>query len=367
MPLLPVHAKSTRIPLAEFYFFAIITIASFFYAYLDTSYSTDGDVSYPDINQGIYNSSSPYLTIATMPFRVNSMKVVNELLTSISSWLRLDDSIVVHLYDIVGGMGNQSDLLINKLQEIWGSDRVFVRGTIVREMHAETIPQIFEQVEREAKSPLVAYINNDMILDPDFMKYLRSTATFFGKYNNWSFHVSRTNLNNTCRELVNYSVIQSPEWPEKFNEIKEKYFEKTQVYGYDVFLWNRLGISMKKAKIPKFLIGRPFFEYSVIAGIKRQGWFITGFPTLLSFHISHPGRLSFQFKKNTSDFIYCEKLHLKSRDMSVRNIDINLRINETYVTIFHKPRDILPNTTFTTFPVQHYLVNPLLYLDKKLF
>ena len=367
MILFPKHSKSVNAPIFEFILIFSITGFVYFFGASKFTKSVETEISYIDINQELYNSSHPYLTIATMPFKVNNMNVVEELLTTISSWLALDQSVVVHLYDIVGGMGNMSQLLIDKLQEIWGKERVFVRGMIVKEMQAETIPQIFEQVEREAISPLVAYINNDIILDPDFMKYLRATATFFGRYNNWSFHVSRSNLNYSCRYMVNYSVIKSKNWRDSFNEVKDKCFEITQLYGYDVFLWNRLGISMKKAHMPKFLIGRPFFEYTVISSIMRQGWFITAYPILLSFHISHPGRLSFAYKPNTSDYQYVYKLHMKTKDISVRNVDINMKINLSHVTKYHKKRDIFDNTTYTTFPVQTYIINPLIFLNKKWF
>lgn len=378
------QVKVLSIPIKEFIFYVIILLTFYLALGFGDNTALIGDVSYPDINgypindhqnfsrNEIYNSSHPYLTIATIPFKVNSMKVVDELLTSISSWLNLDKSVVVHLYDIKKGMGNMSNVLIDKLQEIWGKDRVFVRGKIIKRKKdlSERIPQIFETVEKNAISPLVAYINNDIILDPEFFKYLQTTAVFFSKYNNWSFHVARTNLNDSCRSKITYSTILSKDWPTTFETLKNQCITSTQVYGYDVFLWNRIpntGISMKKGKIPGFFIGKPFFEYSVITAVRSQGWLITAFPKLLSFHIEHPERMRMSIFKNTSDYNYTLKLHLKSHDMSVRNVDLNLRINLSHVTLYHKKQNILPGDNFTTFPVQHYMKCPLLPFDKRFF
>ena len=282
-------------------------------------------------NDGSQFYGVPLITIGAIPFGVNTPAILRQFEVSIGSWLRASAQIVVHLYDVVGGMGNLSSILIENLQREFGPSRIFIAGKIVKQYKIETIPEAFSAVEAGTKTIFSAWFSNDMILPTNWMDYVFATIRYFREYNNYSMHFPRQALHVSCRDEIWLDNITSGNWPQFSANFFQKCRRKVQSIGYDCYLWNHLGINMTASGLLPFYIGRPFFDGAIIWKQMQQGWFVSVYPALMTYHLEHPDRLQYAKVVMHPDSQYNLNLSRKEGGHQWWNNQFTLRMNLTHV------------------------------------
>jgi hypothetical protein len=114
----------------------------------------------------------PLVTVGRIPFGVNSDTILQQFLVSIGSWPGLSAQIVVHLYDVVGGMGALASPLLGSLQQEFGCEGVPIGDEIHKKHKIETVTESIEIIERHTETVFAAWFSTDMILAPDWMEYV---------------------------------------------------------------------------------------------------------------------------------------------------------------------------------------------------
>jgi hypothetical protein len=284
----------------------------------------------PVLNDGSPYYGKPLITVGAIPFGVGTDTIVNQFQVSIGSWLRASAQVVVHLYDIVGGMGPLSPRLLERLQLEFGSDRVFVRGTILKKLRIETLPEAFEIIEKYAETVYAAWFSNDMILGPEWMDYVYAAQRYFADYKNFSMHFPRRDLFESCRGNISIDNVATMTWSGFFFEFRKRCRSRLHTLGYDCYLWNLLGINMTAAHVEPFFIGRPNFDGAIIRKQLEQGWYVTTYPWAQTYHMEHPDRKQFTHLKKHPDSVYNAGLlaSIGGREWRNDEMNISLSLNE---------------------------------------
>jgi hypothetical protein len=224
-------------------------------------------------------------------------------------------------------MGTLSPTLLDSLQVEFGADRVFIRDTIVKKMRVETLPEAFEMIERYTHTVFSGWFSNDMILPMNWMDYVYVTMHYFREYQNFSMHFARRDLFVSCRKDISLANVASQEWPTFFEEFRTRCRSRLHRLGYDCYLWNHVGINMTAAQVEPFFIGRPNFDGAIIRRQMAQGWFVTAYPAVLTYHMEHPDRKQFTKRPTHPDSLYNTQLYESLGSPQWVNEDFNLRIS----------------------------------------
>jgi hypothetical protein len=279
------------------------------------------------LNDGSVYYGKPLVTVGTIPFGVKNEYILNQFLVSIGSWLRASAQIIVHIYDVIDGMGPFSSQLVELLQNEFGTERIMVRGKILRKLHIETIAEAFEIIESHTETVFAGWFSTDMILAPDWMNYVFACMQYFGEYKNYSMHFVRRDLYVSCRKDINLEKIVSLEWPVWFSAFKRRCNSRLHNLGYDCYLWNYRGINMTAAHLAPFFIGRPDFDGAIISTQMKLGWFVSTFTATETFHLEHPDRPQYTKIKNHPDSIHNRKLMMANGGLEFPNSVLNLRLS----------------------------------------
>ena len=312
--------------------------------------------SYQKVN---YTRPKQYLTIGATLFQISTPGIYHDTLNAIGSWLSSSPSVIVHLYDIQGGMGNLSQPLIQELQKRFGKDRIFVKGFIQKRLAIEDLALIIETIEADCETPLCALINTDIIISPETIDYLYIVDDYFGDIKNWSVHFPRANLDPSCRPKVNIDIVNSDNWSTTISTIAKECMIRIQPFGWDIFLWNHLGISLGHANIPRYLYGRPHFEYGIAKRTMEQGYYLTTYPFFYSYHLDHPERGQVQFNPKHPHAQYNFNLNRINHIQSFPNSNIPVRMNKTY--IFTKHEQKLSRPKWATSSIKYHFNKPFSY------
>lgn len=320
----PLSVKAAAIFAILFYY---ITIICFYKFQQDHKKGRLAMQDIAAINNPFYGK--PMMTIGVIPFDVNSMVIYNQFLVSIGSWLRCTQQVVVYVYDVVGGMGKLSDELVKELQRRFGKERIFIKGKIIKSLKIETIPEVFERIEADTETLLSSFMSNDMILPINFMDSLFIIKNYMQNYHNWSVHYPRRDLFVNCRKYYSIGVVDSMQWDQYSRDVANKCLSRLHTVGYDVYVWNHLGINIKKAKIPPYYMGRPYFDSGIMTRMAEQGWMISTFPTLETYHLEHPERVQYAKgpHKNHPDSVRNRELEKSNGFYSIRNEFVNIRLD----------------------------------------
>jgi hypothetical protein len=84
---------------------------------------------------------------------------------------------------------------------------------------------------------------------------------------------------------------------------------------------------MTAANLAPFFIGRPNFDGPIMKKQMDQGWFVTAYPALLTYHLEHPDRKQFTKKPEHPDSKYNTRLHQSVGGMAWVNDQLDLRIS----------------------------------------
>lgn len=291
----------------------------------------------------------PLVTIGVIPFGVTTELILKQFQVSLGTWLRGTSQIQIYAYDVVGGMGPLAPTLISSLQTEFGEERIKVKGKIIKQFKIETIPEAFAQVERDCETQFCAFASNDIILRHDWIDMVYATRKYFGNYNNYSMHFPRRDLFESCRSGISLDNIFNGDSSRFLPNSHKYYVNSTQEYikfmdtqfvncksrihtvGYDVYLWNIVGINMTKANISPYYIGRPHFDFAIMRRQMDQGWFITTFPDHFTYHYEHPDRKQYAKRRSHPDSQYNLNLQKQDNLSYYRNEYFNFRINGTHI------------------------------------
>ncbi|OHT17399.1 hypothetical protein TRFO_12351 [Tritrichomonas foetus] len=332
----------------------VVTLLVLYYATNSFSHNKNYSsfINFHDVQNTSKYYGKPLITIGVIPFDVNTQTILQQFQVSIGSWLRGTAQVVVYVYDIVTGMGNLAPQLLESLQEEFGKDRIFIKGKIIKELKIETIPEAFERVELDSETVFCAFCSNDIILRPDWIDYVYAARKFFGPYNNWSLHVPRRDLFESCRKDVTLKEIASENYPSFLEEFAKRCRSRLHSVGYDVYFWNHLGINMTKANLPKYYIGRPNFDSGIIQKQMDQGWFVTTYPIHESYHLEHPDRIQYAKRMSHPDSVYNTELERKNGFKPFRNSHFKLQMtkNEMILLVDDKWVKFPVNRSYNIFP-----------------
>jgi hypothetical protein len=278
------------------------------------------------LDDGSPHYGRPLVTVGAIPFGVTTPGILRQFEVSIASWIRSSAQIVVHLYDVVGGMGPLAGDLLSSVQREFGRGRVMICGTIVKKMRIETLPETFEAIERDTSTVFAAWFSNDMILPPNWMDYVYAARRYFGEYTNYSMHFARRDLFVCCRDNISLRDIIAPDWPAFFAGFRSRCRSRLHTLGYDCYLWNYIGINMTRAQVEPFFVGRPDFDGAIIAKQMQQGWFVTAYPEVETYHLEHPERIQYTKRKKHPDSLYNRNLLFAINGRGWRNEEIDIRI-----------------------------------------
>lgn len=372
--------------ISAFILLIITTISFGKFIFSEDQFQKDSNyfIYYKDIQNTSNNKfyGKPLVTIGVIPFGVITNTILNQFQVSIGSWLRGTAQVVVYVYDIVSGMGDLAPTLIKSLQEEFGKDRIFIKGKIIKKYKIETIPEAFERVEHDSETIFSAFASNDIILRPDWIDHIYAAKKFFGKHNNWSMHFPRRDLFETCRASISIAniingqspLILDPQMGKYMSSIDSNYLNflndfavrcrsRLHTCGYDVYLWNRLGINMTKAHLPPYYIGRPFFDSGIIRRQMDQGWFVTTYPDHETYHLEHPDRFQYAKKASHPDSVYNSQLEKENGFHGYRNDHFNLRMTKdkfilrlkNYSWVSYDITDNIKDPTFFPFANVEYI------------
>jgi hypothetical protein len=269
----------------------------------------------------------PLVTVGVLPFSVSTREILNQFEVSIGSWLRASAQIIVHMYDVVGGMGPLSPHLVSSLQQEFGAERVMIRGKIIKKLRIETLPEAFEAIEGHVETEFAGWFSNDMILPANWMDFVYAARRYFGAYHNYSMHFARRDLFFSCRPDISLQDVVLPTWIRFFEGFRTRCRSRLHPLGYDCYLWNHLGINMTAAKLEPFFIGRPDFDGAIISRQMQQGWFVTAYPAVETYHLEHPDRLQYIKKKRHPDSLHNRRLFEALGRKEWRNEHIDIRLS----------------------------------------
>jgi hypothetical protein len=217
------------------------------------------------LDDGSKYYGKPLVTVGTIPFGVNSDAILQQFVVSIGSWLRSSAQIVVHLYDVVDGMGALVSPLLESLQQELGRDRVTIGDKINKKLKIETVTESIEIIERHTETVFAVWFNTDMILAPDWMEHVYASMQCFGEYTNYSMHFVRRDPCVWCWKDISLGNIARTEWPLFFAAFRQRCLSRLHRLGYHCYLWNHRGVNMTAANAAPFFIGRPDFDGAIIS------------------------------------------------------------------------------------------------------
>ncbi len=210
----------------------------------------------------------PLLTIfsAPKPFTDPHINIIQR--NAIGSWTHLGPEVEVFLVGDEPGMAEAA--------RDWG---VPCLPQVERnELGTPLVSSIFALARQAAGSPLLAYVNADMLFLPDFVQAARDTARQAERFliigQRWDLD-QRTPLD------------FSPGWEERLRAGAGQRARLHLPAGSDYFIFPRALF----AEMPDFAIGRAGWDNWMIYHARQQGWpVVDGTPSILAIHQDHDYR-----------------------------------------------------------------------------
>lgn len=189
------------------------------------------------------------LTLFTAPKAFTNPHIALIQRNAIRSWLQLGSEVEVLLLGDEEGMPEEAEKLgVRQIKEI----KCNTSGTPL-------ISSLFDAARQQNNSPLLAYVNADILLFPDFLfsaqRALAHTSRFLLVGQRWDLEVTR-------------ELDFSADWQDR---LKQECTEKGSLHkptGSDYFVYPRECFE----SIPDFAIGRAGWDNWMIYQSRRQGW-----------------------------------------------------------------------------------------------
>ena len=191
----------------------------------------------------------PALTLFTAPKPFTDPHIATIQRNAIRSWLELGNEVEVLLLGDEEGMSNEAKQLgVHQIKEIKRNPS----GTPL-------ISSLFDTARQQNDSPLLAYVNADILLFPEFLsvaqKVAAQTRRFLLVGQRWDL-------------AITHELDFTSGWQEK---LKQECQEKGNLHkptGSDYFIYPRKCFQ----SIPDFAIGRAGWDNWMIYQSRREGW-----------------------------------------------------------------------------------------------
>jgi hypothetical protein len=211
---------------------------------------------------------SPFITLFTAPKPFSDPHIAAIQRNAIQSWQHLGAEVEVLLVGDEPGMAEvAAEYHLSQLCDVRRSEG----GTPL-------VSSIFELARQSSQAPLLAYLNADILLLPDFVQAAREVSQLKEHFlvigQRWDLDV---------RALLDYS----PGWVERLHADVRSRGRQHMPAGSDYFLFPR----QLFAQIPDFAIGRAGWDNWMIFHARQQGWpVIDGTPSITVIHQDHDYR-----------------------------------------------------------------------------
>ncbi len=210
-------------------------------------------------------SPTPLLTIFTAPKPFTNPHIATIQRNAIQSWLHLGPEVEVLLLGDETGMA-----------EVAAEFGVCQLAQVARnEAGTPLVSSMFELARQHSSSPLLACVNADILLMPDFvfsaMDAARQAKQFLMVGQRWDLDV---------QEPVEFT----PGWPERLRLRARTQGKLHRASGSDYFIFPRDCFS----EMPAFAIGRAGWDNWMIYAGRRSGWpVVDATPSIMIVHQNH--------------------------------------------------------------------------------
>ena len=211
------------------------------------------------------------LTIFTAPKPFTDPHIATIQRNAIKSWLHLGPQVEVFLVGDEAGMAQvAADYGVPQLAEVRRSDQ----GTPL-------VSSIFALARQASQSPLLAYVNADILLLPDLLEgaqQVLNQAEQRGRVLPFLILGQRWDLD--VRQLLNFSAG----WDQRLRADIQARGRLHLPAGSDYFVFPRELFQ----EMPDFAIGRAGWDNWMIYQAKQQGWpVVDGTPSIMIIHQDH--------------------------------------------------------------------------------
>jgi len=191
----------------------------------------------------------PTLTIFSAPKPFTNPHIATIQRNAIRSWLELGSEVEVILVGEEDGLAEvAAELGVKHLLNV----RRNVEGTPL-------VSSIFDLARQNSTSPLLAYVNADILLLPDFLHSAKQVALAVGDFlvvgQRWDLDV---------QERLEFSAG----WQDQLLRDMKTRARRHVATGSDYFIFPRACF----ADMPEFAIGRAGWDNWMIYAARRQGW-----------------------------------------------------------------------------------------------
>lgn len=203
------------------------------------------------------------LFTAPKPFTEPHIAVIQR--NALRSWMQLGDEIEIVLIGDEPGMADTAaELGLRHLTQV----KCNVEGTPL-------VSSIFNLARQASDSPLLAYLNTDMLIFPDFLEIAKKVAQqakdFLVIGQRWDLNV---------KNLLDYSSG----WEGKLREYVKLNGRQHRPAGSDYFIFPRAIFK----DIPDFAIGRAGWDNWMIYHARQKNWrVVDATPSLMVIHQEH--------------------------------------------------------------------------------
>ncbi len=209
-----------------------------------------------------------FLTIFTAPKPFTDPHIALIQQNAIQSWQKLGNDVSVILVGDEDGIADAA--------ETYGV--LHIPQVRRNTMGTPLISSIFHLAEQNSNSPLLAYVNADILLLPDFLdaarKVSRQSAAFLLLGQRWDLNVAAP-------------IDFSGNWEASLQAMVRQQARLHPPSGSDYFVFRREAFSA----IPDFAVGRAGWDNWMIYHARKQGWLvIDATPTMKVIHQSHDYR-----------------------------------------------------------------------------
>jgi hypothetical protein len=208
------------------------------------------------------------MTIFTTPKPFDDPFTATIQRNAIQSWLRLGPEVEVFLIgDEVGMAEVAKEFRIHHIPEVernqWGTP-------LVR--------SLFHQARMASASPILAPVNADIILMPDFLKATRLVAEQYSAFlvvgRRWGLDIDQP-------------LEFSSGWDERLRADVRLMGQIHPIFSIDYFIFNRY----QYQDMPEFVIGRPQWDNWMIYHARQRGWPVVEVtPAVMVVHQNHDYR-----------------------------------------------------------------------------
>lgn len=208
---------------------------------------------------------TPLITIFSAPKPFTQPHIATIQRNAIRSWLALGDAVEVLLLGDEAGLGEAAEELgVRLIREVKRNPQ----GTPL-------VSSLFELARRHSSTPLLAYVNADILLLPDFIRaaqVLRASGRpFLGVGQRWDLEISA-------------GLDFGAGWDARLRQMIQEKGVLHPPAGSDYFLYPRECFTT----MPEFAIGRAGWDNWMIYWARHEGWqVVDATPDLSIVHQNH--------------------------------------------------------------------------------